>query len=114
MLYELGTYPKNVSLIGITQGINATIFFSSNVSEEDLMSKFNPLGKTLNITVTYLSLIDQENVDLLNDVFLKTGFPEPNPGQSYVILSNPSKRICLRLDQVTNEVFKKCVEYLTI
>ena len=114
MLHELGTYPENASSIGMAQGINATIFFSSNVSEEDLVSKFDPLAKTLNITVTYLGLIDQENVDLLKDVFLRMGFPEPNPGQSYVILLNPSKRICLRLEQVTDEVFKKCVEYLAI
>lgn len=114
MLHELGTYPRNTSMIWTTRGINASIFCPSNVSEEDLALRFNPLAETLNITVTCLSLKDQENVELLNEIFLKTSLPEPNLGQSYVILFNPSKTICLRLEQVTDEVFKKCVEYLTI
>jgi len=114
MLHELGTCPKNASMLGMTQGINATIFFQSNVSRQDLALKFNPLAETINITVTYLSLIDQENVELLNEILLKTGFPEPNLGQSYMILLNSSKIICLRLEQATDEVFRKCVEYLAI
>lgn len=114
MLHELGTYPRNASIMGMTDGINATVFYPSNISEEDLALKFNPLAETLNMTVTHLSLTDQENVELLNEIFLKTGFPEPNPSQSYVILLNPSKIICLKLEQVTDEVFRRCVEYLAI
>lgn len=114
MLRELGTYPRNASSLGMTQGINVSIFYSSNISEEDLALRFNPLAETLNITVTYLSLIDQGNIELLNETLLKTGFPELNLDQSYVILLNPSKIICLRLGQVTDEVFRRCVEYLAI
>lgn len=114
MLHELGTYPKNTSGIEITQGINAFMFYPSNVSEEDLALRFNPLAETLNITVAYLSLTDQENIELLNEIFLKADFPEANPNQTYVILLNSSRTICLDLEQVTEKVFTRCVEYLAI
>jgi len=114
MLRELGIYPRNTSLPWITQGIEAVIFYSSNVSEDDLALKFNSLAKSLNITVTYSSLMDQENVELLKDICLRTGYPEPNLEQSYVVLSNSTRIIFLKLEQVTEEVLRKCVEYLAI
>lgn len=116
MLHELGTYPRNASPLGMAQGIEASIVYSSNFSEENLRSKFDPLAESLNITVTYLALIDQENLNQLEYICNKTGFPEPSPEQSYVILLNPSKIICLRLEQVIDdeEVFRKCVEYLAL
>lgn len=114
MLHKLGIYPRNASPIGMAQGINATIFFSSNVSEGDLLLRFNPLAENFDITVTYLGLVDPKNVELLDEIFFKTGFPELNLGQSYLILLNPSKIICLGLEQVTDEVFSRCLEYLAI
>jgi hypothetical protein len=114
MLLNLGTYPRNASPLGLTGGIEALIFYSDDVSEEDLTSRFDPLAESFNISITYLGLTNQTNLDRLEDICNKTNLPEPSQEQSYVIMLNSSKIICLRLEQVDDEVFGKCVEYLSL
>jgi len=112
MLLHLGTYPRNASSLGSIEGIKAFIFYS-NVSLENLTSRFDLLAENLSVTITYLELANQTNLHTLKDICNKTGFPEP-PSQSYVIVLNSSRIICLGLKQVDNEVFGKCVEYLSL
>lgn len=114
MLLDLGTYPRNASPLGLIGGIEAFIFYSNDVSEENLTSRFDPLAESFNITVAYLGLANQTNLNTFKDICNKTGFPEPSSSQSYVIILNSSKIIRLRLEQVDNEVFSKCVEYLSL
>lgn len=112
MLVELGTYPRNASSLNAADIIKTFVFYSNNVSEENSTLRFDALSENFNITVAYLELTNQTNVDKLEQICNKTGFPQPDPWQSYVILLNSSKIICLRLEQTTDEVFSKCVEYL--
>lgn len=114
MLLDFGTYPRNASPLGLIEGIEAIIFYSNDVSEENLTSRFDPLAENLNITVTYLGLANQTNLNTLKDTCNKTGFPEPSLWQSYLIVLNSDKIIRLRLEQVDNEVFSKCVEHLSL
>ena len=39
------------------------------------MSEFDPLARSLNVTVKYLSLMDQKNLKRPEEVCLKTGLP---------------------------------------
>jgi len=78
------------------------------------MSKFDPLGESFNVTVAYLGFANQTNLDTLEGMCNTVDFPEPSPLQSYVIILNSSKIVCLRLEQVDNEVFSNCVEYLRV
>ena len=115
MLRDLGTYPRNSSSLGLNGGIKALIFYYSDASEENLTSRFGPLAASLNVTnIAYLGLANQTNLNTLKDLCDKTDFPEPSPWQSYVVILNSSKIMCLRLEQVDNEVFSKCVRYLSL
>jgi len=114
MLLNLGTYPRNASPLELIGGIKALIFYSNNVSPENLASKFDPLAGIFSVTIAYLELANQTNLNTLKEICNKTGFPEPISWQSYVVILNSSKIICLRLEQVDNEVFSKCVEYLSL
>jgi len=114
MLLNLGTYPRNASLLNATGSIEAFVFYSNDVSEENLMSRFDPLAESFDITVAYLGLMNQTNLNTLEEICGKAGFPQPSPWQSYVIVLNSSKIICLRLEHVDDEVFSKCVEYLRL
>jgi hypothetical protein len=114
MLLNLGTYPRNASPSGVIEGIEAFIFYSKDVLKENLTSRFDPLAESFNITVEYLGLANQTNLNTLKDICYKNGFPEPNSWQNYLIFLNSSKIICLRLEQVDNEVFGKCVDYLNL
>lgn len=114
MLLELGTCPRNASPLNATGSIEAFVFYSKDVSKKNLTSRFDPLAESSNITVAYLGLTNQTNLDTLEGICNKTGFPKPSPWHSYVIVLNSSKIICLRLEKVDNEVFSKCVEYLKL
>jgi len=114
MLRDLGTYPRNASSLESVEGIEALVFYSNDVSEENLTSRFDPLAESLNVTVAYFGLANQTNLSTLQDMCNKTGFPEPSPLQSYVLILNSDKIICLRLEQVDSEVFSKCVRYLSL
>ncbi len=114
LLHDLGTYPRNSSPLEMTENTEIFIFYSNKVSIENLTSRFDPLAESFNVTVAYLELANQTNLITLDDICNKTGFPEPNPSQSYMLFLNSSKIICLRLEQVDSEVFSKCVEYLSL
>lgn len=45
MLLNLGTYPRNSSLLNATGSIEAFIFYSNDVLKENLMSRFDPLAE---------------------------------------------------------------------
>jgi len=114
MLLNLGTYPRNASSLGLIVGVEAFIFYSYSVSLENLTSRFDLLAESLSVTIAYFELVNLTNFNKLKDICNKTGFPEPTIWQSYVIVLNSSKIICLGLEQVTDEVFSKCVEYLSL
>ena len=114
LLHDLGTYPRNSSPLETTENTEIFIFYSNEVSIENLTSRFDPLAESFKVTVAYLELANQTNLNTLDDICNKTGFPEPNPSQSYMLFLNSSKIICLRLEQVDSEVFSKCVEYLSL
>jgi len=115
ILLKLGTYPRNASGLGLSGGVRVFVFYSNDTSEENLKSTFDPLAQSFNITIAYLGLVNQTNLNTLKDMWNRTGFAEePNAWQSYVIFLNSSKIICLRLEQVGNEAFNKCMEYLSL
>jgi len=113
MLRDLGTYPHNASPLEWTGGVKALIYYSNDVSEENL-TRFDQLAESFNITITYLELANHTNLNKLKDMCKKTGFAEPSSSQSYLIVLNSSKIICLWLEQVDNKVFSKCIEYLSL
>ena len=114
LLHDLGTYPRNSSPLETTENIQILTFYSNDISIENLTSRFDPLAETFNVTVAYLDLGNQTNVSTLEDICTKTGFPKPNPSQSYMVFLNSSKIIRLSLEQVSDEVFNKCVGYLSL
>ena len=114
MLLNLGTYPRNATSLNLSEDIEALIFYSYDILEEDLDLRFDQLTESYNLTVTYLGFANQTNLNLLKDICDKTGFPEPNQRQNYLIVLNPSKIICLRVEQVDSEVLSKCIEYLSL
>jgi len=114
MLLNLGTFPRNASLLNATDNIETFVFYSSDVSKEDLASRFDLLAEDLNITVAYLELANQTSFNTLEGMCDEAGFPQPNQSQSYMVTLNSSKMICLSLEQVDDEVFIKCVEYLRL
>ena len=114
LLHDLGTYPRNSSPLETSESIKIFMFYSNDVSKENLTSRFDQLAESLNVAVTYLELANQTNLNILKDMCNKTGFPEPNSSKSYVLFLDSSRIICLRLEQVDDEVFSKCVEYLSL
>ena len=114
LLHDLGTYPRNSSSLETSESIEIFMFYSNAVSEENLTSRFDQVAEGQNVTVTYLELANQTNLDILKDMCDKTGFLEPSSSQSYVFFLDSSKIICLELEQVDDEVFRKCVEYLSL
>jgi len=88
MLLELGTYPRNASVLNAASSVEAFVFYSNNVPEEDLMSKFDPLGESFNVTVAYLGFANQTNLETLEGMCNAVDFPELSPLQSYVIILN--------------------------
>lgn len=114
MLLNLGTFPRNASLLNATDNIETFVFYSSDVSKEDLASRFDLFAEDLNITVAYLELANQTSFNTLEGMCDEAGFPQPNQSQTYMVILNSSKMICLSLEQVDDEVFIKCVEYLRL
>ena len=114
LLHDLGTYPRNASPLETTENIQILTFYSSDVSIENLTSRFDLLAGTFNVTVAYLDLGNQTNVSTFENICNETGFPKPSLSQSYMLFLNSSKIIRLRLEQVDDEVFSKCVGYLSL
>jgi len=114
LLRDLGTYPRNASPLETSANIEIFMFYSNDVSRENVTSRFDQLAASLNVMVSYLELANQTNLNTLKDMCNKTGLPEPNSAQSYVLFLDSRKIIRLGLEQVVEEVFRKCVEYLSL
>jgi hypothetical protein len=111
---NLAAYPANYSDSTVSRPVCLLFLSPSLTNESGVTATFQAWGLKYNLSVELRGLNESSNMDALIQFVVRGGLESPSPGDSYVVFWNGRSFLALKLGVVSEDVFRRCSEYLSL